>query len=487
MNNCHLFAILFYPLSLFADTVVFEKTFGGSGNDFAYSIQQTTDGGYVLAGQTDSFGNGSSSKPDMWIMKIDQMGDKEWERTFGELDNGDGALCVRQTADEGFIVVGTTSSYGKGYPSIWIIKLDSNGDSLWTKIYEGAIVSSAYSVRQTIDGGFIVSGKGEENILKLDENGNKEWGRHYGWIYYSVEQTADGGYIAAGDSIDRQLEWNYIPSISMIKLDGNGNKEWSNPLGNGFLGKINTVQQTAEGGYVIAGDSIDFRSSFEYSHYAMIVKLDENGNREWKYFGDEHSSAQSIQQTADGGYAIAGNATDDGYGLDFIIFKLDENGNEEWMKMYGSSGGWEYASSIQQTSDGGYIVAGQTDSYGAGLYDMWILKLDAEGNGPDPAGIFEIENDSHDGFLLSDCYPNPFNPVTTIEYQLPHDAFVALRIFAVTGELVKTIIEEKQMAGYHHIQWNGRDEDGNSVAGGLYFYHLKAGGFSLSKKMVLVR
>lgn len=487
MRKRHFFLIFLFPLSMFADTVVFEKTFGGSGNDFAYSIQQTTDGGYVVAGQIESFGNGSSSNPDMWVIKIDQMGNMEWDKTFGCLEKGDGAFCIRQTTDEGFVVVGTTSSFGEGYPSIWIIKLDSNGDSLWTRIFEGAIVSSAYSVRQTIDGGFVVSGKGEENILKLDENGNREWGKHFGWIFYSVEQTTDGGYVAAGDSIFQQLEWSYIPSVSIIKCDGNGNKEWGNPLGDGFLGRINAVQQTAEGGYIIAGDSIDFQSAFEYSRYAMVFKLDENGNREWKYFGDEHSSAQSIQQTADGGYVFAGNATDAGYGLDFVITKLDENGNKNWNKMYGSIGGWEYASSVQQTSDGGYVVAGQTDSYGAGRYDMWILKLDADGNGPDPVGIFEVEKDSHDGFLLSDCHPNPFNPVTTIEYQLPHDTFVTLKIYTVLGGLVKTMIEEKQSTGHHAIQWNGRDEYGDSVAGGLYFYHFKAGDFSQSRKMVLVR
>ena len=487
MKKIYIITILIFPLSIFANTIVFNKTFGGSENDFAYSIKQTRDGGYIVAGQTDSFCNGSSLKPDMWIIKLDKMGNKEWDKTYGEFEKGDGAFCVQQTTDEGFIVVGTTSSYGEGYPSIWIIKLDTNGDSLWTKIYEGPIVSSAYSIQQTTDGGYIVAGKGKENILKLDRNGNKEWGKHFGWIFYSVEQTSNGGYIVAGDSIYHQLEWDYIPSLSIINLDENGNKEWSNPLGDDFLGRANSIQQTTDGGYIIAGDSVGFKSNFDYSHYLMVIKLDESGNKQWNYFGGEYSGAQSIQQTADGGYIVAGNTTDDGHGLDFLIIKLDENGNEQWIKIYGSSSGWEYASSIQQTSDGGYIVAGQTDSYGTGRYDMWILKLDENGNGPGPVGISNSNNDQFKGFSLSQNYPNPFNPVTTIEYQLPTDAYVTLRIFNITGELVETLIEEQQIAGYHKIQWNGRDETDNTVAGGLYLYHLRADGFSQSNKMVLIR
>jgi hypothetical protein len=482
MKKIYFIAILLFPVSLFADTVVFDKIFGGRENDFASSIQQTRDGGYIVAGQTDSFGNGSSLYPDMWVIKLDTIGNTEWEKTFGEREKGDGAFSVQQTADEGYIVAGTTSSYREGYPSMWIIKLETTGDTVWTKMYEGAVVSSARSVQQTIDGGYIVAGKGEENILKVDRHGNREWGTHFGWILYSVKQTTNGGYIAVGDSIYHQLEWNYIPSLSINKLDENGDTEWRNPFGDDFIGRANSIQQTTDGGYILAGDSVDFRSEFEYSHYLMVMKLDENGNTEWKYFGGEYSGAQSIQQTEDDGYIVAGNTTDAGHGLDVLIMKLDENGNEQWMKIYGSSGGWEYASSIQQTSDGGYIVAGQTDSYGSGLYDMWILKLDENGNGPGPDGISDSNQYHCKGFSLSQNYPNPFNPETEIAFTLPEASPVTVTVYNILGQVVMEQIKGNMKAGYHTVTWNA-----SGMNSGVYFYRLQASEFTATRRMVLVK
>jgi hypothetical protein len=477
MKNKYFITILTFPFIIYADTVVFNKTFGGSENDFAYSIQQTTDGGYIVAGQTDSYGNGGLLKPDVWVVKLDKTGNKEWDKTFGGKE-GDGALSIQQTT-EGYIVAGTTSSYGKGYPSIWIIKLDPNGDSIWTKVHEGTIVSSAHSIQQTMDGGYIVAGKGKENILKLDNNGNLEWGKHYSWIFYSVMQTSDGGYIVVGDSIYHQLEWDYIPSLSIFKLDENGNKEWYNPLSDDFVGSAKSVQQTSDGGYIIAGDSIYFKSEFERSHYLMVVKLDENGNKEWNYFGSEFSGAESIQQTADYGYIIAGNTIDDEYGLDFLIIKLDENGNEKWIKTYGSTGGWEYASSIQQTSEGGYIVAGQTDYYGSGKYDMWILKLDENGNGPGSVGFYNSYYDFNE-FLILQNYPNPFNQSTTIYFMLPISGFVTLTVINNLGIEIETIADGYCTTGEYTLEWTSKN-----LSSGVYYYRLQIGQFVKTKRFIL--
>jgi hypothetical protein len=471
---------LLMPLSTYADSVIFNKTFGGVMNDFANSIQQTADGGYIVSGQTDSYGNGSNLKPDMWIIKLDKTGNKEWDKTFGGREQ-DIAYSVQQTKDMGYIVAGSTSSFGKGYPSIWIIKLNTKGDSIWSRIYEGTIVSFAYSIRQTTDSGYIIAGFGKENIIKLDKNGNKEWGKQFSRVFYSVEQTTDGGYIAAGDSIFKPLEWNYIPSVYVIKLDREGNKVWSNPLGNNFLGSAYSIQQTTDGGYVFSGDSIAVKSEFNHSHYSLAAKLDKDGKIKWKYYGSEYSSAQNIRQTAAGGYIAAGNTLDDDNGMNFLIILLDQNGKEKWIKSYGNITLWEYASSIQQTSEGGYVVAGQTESSGAGKYDVWILKLDENGNSV-PTGIYNPAYNDPYGLSLSQNYPNPFDRSTTIIFNLQKAGFVTLTIYDISGKEIETLFSGYLPPGESKAEWIPED-----LPDGTYIYRLRLGQYIKTKSLVLLR
>jgi hypothetical protein len=480
MKTLLIIIMLTVPFSIFAETVYFNKTFGGSENDYAYSIQQTGDGGYVVCGQTDSYGNGLNLRPDMWIIKLDKTGKKEWERTYGGKEK-DIALSIQQTKDSGYIVAGSASSFGKGYPAMWIIKLDAKGDSVWSRIYEGPVVSSAFSVRQTTDGGYIIAGGGKENLLKLDKNGNKEWGLKYGWTFYSVEQTKDGGYVAAGDSIYKPGEWDYIPSLSIIKLDSHGVKEWSNPLGNNFLGSAFSIQQTADEGYIFSGDSIAMKSAYNHSHYALAVKLNRYGKILWKYYGSEYSAIQSIRQTSDESYIAAGNGLDADNGMNFLIVLIDKNGNGKWIKSYGNNTQWEYASSIQQTSDNGYIVAGQTESMGAGKYDMWILKLDENGNSI-PAGMGNTDyHDSH-GFTLSQNFPNPFKQSTTITFNLPESGFATLTVYDIFGRVIETLLNGHLLSGLTKIEWIPKNLDD-----GVYIYRLQFGQFAETKSLVLLK
>jgi len=470
--------MLLIPSSIYASSLYFTKTFGGNENDYAYCVQPTADGGYIVCGQTDSFGNGTNLKPDMWIIKLDKTGNKEWDKTFGGRES-DVAYTVRQTRDMGFIVAGFTSSFGKGYPAIWIIKLNTAGDSIWSKILEGTIVSSARSIEQTSDGGYIFAGLGKENIIKLDENGNKVWGKHYSRIFYCVRQTADGGFIAAGDSIFSQQEWDYIPSHSLIKLDRNGNREWSNPLGNAFLGSAFSVYQTSDGGYVVSGDSIATKSAYNHSHYALALKLDKEGKISWKYFGNEFSSAQNILQNTEGEYVAAGNCLDDEQGLNFLIFKLNGNGTEKWMRSYGKAEQWEYASYVRQTTDGGYIVSGQTESYGAGRYDVWLLKLDDYGNTL-PSGIFEPGSNIAKDISWMNIFPNHFSQSTTIVFDLPESGFVTLKIYDLYGRSTETVFSKHLPRGESSIRWNRKN-----LSDGMYFFRLQAVDYSESKRFVL--
>jgi hypothetical protein len=211
---------------------IWEKTFGGKGDDGAYSIQQTNDGGYIVAGETTSFGAGNN---DVYIIKLDENGNKVWEKTFGGIEN-DEALSVQQTNDGGYIVAGRTISFGAGEYDVYIIKLDENGNKIWEKTFGGKGDDVAFSIQQTKDGGYIVAGytnsfgEGGDDvyIIKLDENGNKVWEKNHNKDYsdgsYSIKQTIDGGYIVA------VLTWSFregVGNVYIKKLDANGNLTYS--------------------------------------------------------------------------------------------------------------------------------------------------------------------------------------------------------------------------------------------------------------------
>jgi len=210
-----------------AQQVVWQKTFGGSDDDRARSVQETIDGGYVVAGYTWS----SSEREDVYILKLDANGNKLWEKTFGGSDN-DGAWSIQQTNDGGYVVAGYTSSFGAGSYDVYVLKLDTSGKEVWSKTFGGSSDDLAWSIQQTNDGGYIVAGytksfgAGSEDvyILKLDANGNKLWEKTFGGSYderaYCIQQTRDGRYIVAGYTSSFGVG-NY--DVYIIKMDANGN------------------------------------------------------------------------------------------------------------------------------------------------------------------------------------------------------------------------------------------------------------------------
>jgi hypothetical protein len=215
---------------------------------------------------------------------------------------------------------------------------------------------------------------GKPWIIKLDANGNIQWQKKYagilGDLAQSVQQTSEGGYIVAG--MMKGEVW-------VLKLNSAGETQWQKTYGNSCVDANFSIQQTQEGGYIMASVSLTFGAGYTD---IWIVKLNPNGEIEWQktYGGSGFDLAHSIQQTQDGGYVVAGWTGSFGAGdKDAWVLKLDANGEIEWQKTYGGSG-FDLAHSIQQTQDGGYVVAGWTETFGAGNMDVWVLKLDANGN-----------------------------------------------------------------------------------------------------------
>jgi hypothetical protein len=391
-----------------------KKTFGGQSTDIGRSVQQTNDNGYIIAGLTSSYGAGDK---DIWLIKTDSSGNKEWNKTFGGSEY-DRASSAQKTRDGGYIIAGETSSYGAGGVDIWLIKTDSSGNKEWDKTFGASNDDRAYSVQQTSDGGYIVVGSiGNFNgfeacLIKTDANGNNLWYRTFNGSSYaegaSVRQADDGGYIIAG--LQDAGGW-------LIKTDSSGNKEWEKIFGESGEGELKSVQQTKDGGYIIAGRS---PGDYESNGYDVwMIKTDSSGQALWNktFGGSAEDYANSVQQTSDGGYIIAGITWSyGGSNMDAWLIKTDAEGNEVWSKVFGGADEGKNADqvkptftqtgagtatgsipfgkmnsaaySVQQTSNEGYILVGETASYGPGSGensfggggDIWLIKTDANGN-----------------------------------------------------------------------------------------------------------
>jgi hypothetical protein len=360
-----------------------------------YAIQETTDGGYILT--TGLHGEDNLGlDADTWVLKLDLYGEIEWQRVFG------GDLCerwpsIQQARDGGYIVLSNISSpYGSDLEVMdtpWVFKLTADGDIEWQKTFRAH--SYCYSLKATDDGGCVVTGYSylfEGWILKLDSLGAIEWQRTVGDGFHGVCTTEDGGYFVSS---------NMNGDVWAAKLNSLGEIEWQRTYGgSGWDGCTRGIQQTSDGGYILTCTT----NSFGAGGYDLwILKLDSVGGITWQrtYGGSEgDEQARSIQQTNDGGYIVAGDTFSFGArDSDIWILKLTLSGDIEWQRTYGGSGEDWTDCSIQQTSDGGYILGGWSESLAGNLL---ILKLSPDGN-INPSCFIGGSSDAQ----VSDTYVTP--------------------------------------------------------------------------------
>ena len=377
----------------FISSAYFLNIFSGSVTGSYYSarsVQQTSDGGYILAGKASSAQNGYG---DFLLIKTNEYGIEEWTRTFGGTQF-DEATCVQQTSDGGYILTGNSNSYGSGELDFWLVKTDADGSREWAKTFGGSNNDHATSVKQTSDGGYILAGytdsfgSGPHNawLVKTDASGNEEWNNTYGDLadeeIHSVRQTSDGGYIAAG--MFRSPDSGSTMEAWMLKIDALGTEAWDQSYGGDLTEAAYDIQQTSDGGYILAALTTTFGIGVSE---AWLIKTDASGTEEWNNTlgGVADDYVRSVQQTSDGGYVIAGFTTSFGNGeCDVWLVKTDAGGNEEWSQTFGN-GADDRAYSVQQTSDGGYVLAGNYSSYdGSTPSGAWLIKTDNNGHAEQP-------------------------------------------------------------------------------------------------------
>lgn len=361
----------------------FTRTYGGFYSDAAGDARQTSDGGYIIAGRTGSYGAGGS---DAYLVKADPDGNALWAKTFGGT-GADAGNSVHETSDRGYIVIGNTEPLGTGTKDVYLVKTGSNGDILWSKTFGGNGGDDGNSVMETSDGGYIIAGETgsygaggyDVYLVKTDSNGNALWSKTFGGAgaddAHSVRQTSDGGYIIAGDTGSFGAGES---DMYLVKTDPNGTELWSKTFGGIGSDYGHSVRQTSDGGYIVSGYTGSFGAG---ANDVYLVKTDQNGNELWSraFGGTGTDDGNSVQETLDNGYIIAGVTKSFGEGYDVYLVKTDSNGNVLWTKAFGGSGS-DYGYSVQQTADGGYIIAGETGSYGAGGGDIFLIKTDPDGN-----------------------------------------------------------------------------------------------------------
>ena len=375
------------------------RTFGGSSDDVGSYVQQTNDSGYVIAGSTSSYGADApyswlikvQSRGDLWLIKTDPDGNKEWDRTFGGLGK-DLGFCVQQTKDGGFIITGAKKSFWVlvNY-AVWVIKTDPEGKEEWERTFGGFGEGVGFSTQQTTDGGYIIAGyttyaEGQKAwLIKVDPNGDKEWDVALGrkdTEAASVQQTTDGGYILTGytTSFGAGKE-----DVLLAKTDSRGAVEWVKYFGGPNTDLGLAVQETKDGGYIITGSTESFGAG---KGDVWLIKTNSTGIKEWDrtFGGPNYDLGASVQQTKDGGYIITGytTSTESPKGNSQLfnaasvsrvwLVKTDSQGIQEWnMTFDGSGNAW--GNCVQETQDGGYIITGVTESYGAGKEDVWLIKV----------------------------------------------------------------------------------------------------------------
>ncbi len=395
------------PVASFSQSITFEKYYDTINCYNGQCVQQTFDKGYIITG-THSVYAGNNN---LVILKTDSFGNPQWLKSYGGTNN-DGGEFVQQTLDSGYIVVGERDAISSTDSKIWLLKTDKNGDTIWTKaITAGIGANLSTCIQLTTDGGYIISGytsaKGAGSydvfLVKTNSTGDTLWTKIFGGpdadVSNFVGQTNDGGYIVVGS----YMYSNFSKDVYLIKTNSNGDSLWTKKFGGSRTDVGQSVKQTSDGGYIIAGETTSFKDTIGWDIY--LIKTDVNGDTLWTkdLFDTASSNAYSIEIKSDGGYIIIGDNSGNPNGAVYIV-RTNSAGDTLWTKSYGQ--GHAMAWSGTTTSDGGCIVTGQFDKYSP--YSIYLLKTDSLGfavTGINEA--FSIKNNIS-------IYPNPFSLSATV-------------------------------------------------------------------------
>lgn len=409
--------------------------------------------------------------------------DSLWSRTYGgqEYDN---CWNMIQTADSGFALVGTLDRWGEERNQYaYFVKTDRNGELEFSQFYGGDGFEDCWSVLQTTDGGYLLSCgtdsfgavNGDAWIVKIDSTGEVEWSQLYGGNGSDhprkIISDDDSTFVFVGwtsDGPGSRSTW-------LVKIGWEGEEIWSRLISGEGRDGCSDIIKTRDGGFALSGATTSFGAG-DVDGY--LVKVNSEGEEEWSraYGSEQFQDFSSIVQTPDGGYALAGDSgsLDVDGDLDCYIVRVDSTGDELWHQLVNNRG-YDACRAIMQTEDGGYAYAG------TGHFNFMLVKTGPDPENPDAVRLLDPAYPS--SFILHPPYPNPFNSRSIISYYLPSASNVSLRIFNQAGREITTLFNGSQSTGYHSVTWNS-----NNAPTGVYVCRLiTSAGQVDDRKLVLVR
>lgn len=465
-----------------AQNVLWSRTYGGAWQDGAESVTKTRDGGLIVTGFNSS--TNTNHLKDVLLMKTDASGNELWTRTFGGVRDDIGR-CVRQTDDGGFIIGGMTEVSSQIFGAL-LVRTDASGNILWQRVFDLGDDTRGHAVWQTSDGGFILAGQAwlgsptfgsyDVYVVKTDAAGNMQWQRTYAYnnnvapgadVALSVRQLSDRGYIIAG--LTNSTVW----ASYLIRTDSLGVPIWTRVYDTLSVNECYDVVLTADNGFLLVGGKVNPNTDVD----VLLIKTDAGGNPSWErtYGGATSDQANSVRQLPDGGFIIAGQTSSFGAGqYDVYVLRTNATGETLWTRTFGGTSD-DRGFSVDVLNDG-VVVAGWAWSFGLGLGDAYLLKLQ------DP--VLEVEESPWlpRSVELRQNYPNPFNPATRIPYSVGGSGFVSLKVYDVLGREVATLVNEVKQPGAYEVTFNGE-----GLPSGMYMYRLNAGNYSTAKKMLLTK
>jgi hypothetical protein len=446
--------------------IVWDTAFGSSSIYNFGTSKPTSDGGIVYSCSKIHGANLYSP----WIVKFDAYGKWEWDKRYGVEEDGE-VKDIIQTHEGGYLLTGKIRVPDAGY-DLWLLKLDEKGDSVWSKTFGGPLYESGTSIVWVSDESYFISGQADELsgqqhtglwLLKIDNKGDTLWTRKYGAgdkYSLSLENLVkSGSHDYAGiEVID--IDGESALESGIVLFNDDGDTLWTKCLTNPPYSCFATsISPASDGGFILTG--------MQYTGESwdlLLLKVNPEGETEWSVtFGaDGWEMGHSVQQTAEGGYIIGG--TTDSYGLyannlDAWLIKTDSHGHKVWSNTYGGEAENERFIDVHALADGGYYATGNYNSL------FWVARFN-------PDTTIHFSTREVDPFI-SACslhnYPNPFSRETCIEYSVPMNSRVSISVFDIMGKEIKCLTDNRISEGGHYVLWDGSDSNGMQVPKGIYY------------------